>query len=92
MGGRHCTSSTRSSWASICGELAVEQTEVMKAIVHAGTVGMDGVSLQDIELREPGPDEVRVRLKTAGLNHRDLFVPNWRQPVEVDMPPFGVLL
>ncbi|MFO2550678.1 zinc-binding dehydrogenase [Alicyclobacillus cycloheptanicus] len=54
----------------------------MKAVVHAGKQGMDGVSLQDIEVRDPGAGEVRVRLKTAGLNHRDLFVPNWRQPTD----------
>lgn len=46
----------------------------MKAIVHEGKPGMAGLSLREMEVGQPGPGEVRVRLKTAGMNHRDLFV------------------
>ncbi|CEG27429.1 zinc-binding dehydrogenase [Bacillus sp. B-jedd] len=46
----------------------------MKALVHAGTTGMEGLSLKEIEKVEPGKGEVRVRLKTAGMNHRDLII------------------
>ncbi|MFS0782134.1 zinc-binding dehydrogenase [Bacillus sp. 1P06AnD] len=46
----------------------------MKAIIHKGKLGKDGLSLSDIELQEPGHGEVRVKMKAAGLNHRDLFV------------------
>ncbi|MFD1706409.1 zinc-binding dehydrogenase [Siminovitchia sediminis] len=50
----------------------------MKAIVHEGAAGIDGLSVREMEIGEPGPGEVRIKLKTAGLNHRDLFVVNER--------------
>ncbi|WP_144460605.1 zinc-binding dehydrogenase [Siminovitchia fortis] len=46
----------------------------MKAIVHEGKPGMAGLSLREMEVGQPGPGEVRVKLKTTGMNHRDLFV------------------
>ncbi|HET7628736.1 MAG TPA: zinc-binding dehydrogenase [Bacillales bacterium] len=52
----------------------------MKAVVHHGKSGMDGVRAAEVEDRKPGIGEVKVRLKTAGLNHRDLFVPNRHKP------------
>ncbi|HEU5139221.1 MAG TPA: zinc-binding dehydrogenase [Bacillales bacterium] len=47
----------------------------MKAVVHQSIAGLKGVRVADVEDREPGAGEVKIRLKTAGLNHRDLFVP-----------------
>ncbi|WP_046176027.1 zinc-binding dehydrogenase [Domibacillus indicus] len=46
----------------------------MKAIVHEGAAGLDGVSCRDMPEAVPKQGEIRVRLKAAGLNHRDLFV------------------
>lgn len=46
----------------------------MKAIVHAEKDGFDGLSLCEVEEKTPKAGEVRVKLKAAGLNHRDLFV------------------
>lgn len=46
----------------------------MKALFHAGKAGMEGLTYGDMAEVNPGPGEVRVKLKTAGLNHRDLFV------------------
>ncbi|WP_409300226.1 hypothetical protein [Peribacillus sp. SCS-155] len=40
----------------------------MKAFVHAGKTGMEGLTLIELEDFTPGSGEVRVRLKTAGLN------------------------
>lgn len=48
----------------------------MKAVIHKGKAGLDGLSYGEMEKPEPGAGEVRVKLKTAGLNHRDLFVLN----------------
>lgn len=48
----------------------------MKAVVHKGMKGLAGVQVVDFEESSPSADEVKVRLKTAGLNHRDLFVPH----------------
>lgn len=45
----------------------------VKALVHAGQKGLDSLNIQEIE--QPAslnPNEVRIELKTAGLNHRDL--------------------
>ncbi len=46
----------------------------MRAIIHAGGSGIH--FLQQTELPEglPGAGEVKIRLKAAGLNHRDLFL------------------
>ncbi|MGM9926359.1 MAG: zinc-binding dehydrogenase [Bacillus sp. (in: firmicutes)] len=46
----------------------------MKALVHAGKAGMEGLTYRDIQKMQPRKGEVRVKLKSAGLNHRDLFV------------------
>lgn len=46
----------------------------MKAVVHAGKEGLKGVTYREIGEILPGKGEVRVKLKVAGLNHRDLFV------------------
>lgn len=54
----------------------------MKALVHADKIGLEGLSLGEVDIPVPAPGEVRVKLKTAGLNHRDLFVPNRHQPSE----------
>ncbi len=48
--------------------------DLMKAVVHAEQLGIDGLTYRDIEETQPQAGEVRVRLKGAGLNHRDLFV------------------
>jgi len=36
--------------------------------------GLDGIELVDIELPEPGPDEVRIRVVGAGVNFADLLM------------------
>ncbi|PKR86367.1 zinc-binding dehydrogenase [Heyndrickxia camelliae] len=46
----------------------------MKAIVHAEKDGFEGLSVREVDEKVPKAGEVRVKLKTAGLNHRDLFV------------------
>lgn len=45
----------------------------MKALVHKGKTGLEGLSYREINETEPQAGEVKVRLKGAGLNHRDLF-------------------
>lgn len=55
----------------------------MKAIVHQGS-GMAGVKLADMPVSALGPRDVRVRLKAAALNHRDIWTCLRRTP---DMPP-----
>jgi len=54
----------------------------MKALFHAEKAGIEGLSYGDLPECVPGPGEVRVKLKTAGLNHRDLFTLNRHQPTD----------
>ncbi|GGF60267.1 putative zinc-type alcohol dehydrogenase-like protein YogA [Paenibacillus albidus] len=46
----------------------------MRAIVHAGSSGLEGLKYQKAADRTPGPGEVKVNLRAAGINHRDLFL------------------
>lgn len=48
----------------------------MKAVLHEKVSGMDGLKYDEIDIAEPKEGKVRIKLKTAGLNHRDLFVPS----------------
>ncbi|WP_404329989.1 zinc-binding dehydrogenase [Mesobacillus maritimus] len=54
----------------------------MKALFHEGIAGMEGLTYGDMTEVNPGPGEVRVKLKAAGLNHRDLFVLHRHQPTD----------
>jgi zinc-binding alcohol dehydrogenase/oxidoreductase len=56
----------------------------MKAIVHEGHPGVEQMMLKNMPETDPEPTEVKVKLKSAGLNHRDLFVLQRREP---DAPP-----
>ncbi|PPA69274.1 zinc-binding dehydrogenase [Jeotgalibacillus proteolyticus] len=46
----------------------------MRGLIHSQVEGVEGLTYSDIDAAVPQPNEVRVKLKTAGLNHRDLFV------------------
>lgn len=46
----------------------------MKAIVHYKTDGLAGVRLMEMPEGKPGIGQVKIRLKTAGLNRRDILV------------------
>lgn len=46
----------------------------MKAWHLTDTTGPDALELVDIEDPQPGPGEVRVKIKYSGLNHLDLWV------------------
>lgn len=46
----------------------------MKALVHEGKTGLAGLSYKEFEEASPQTGEVKVKLKGAGLNHRDLFI------------------
>ncbi|MFL0363482.1 zinc-binding dehydrogenase [Pseudobacillus sp. 179-B 2D1 NHS] len=59
----------------------------MKAVVHAEVPGIEGVTYRDMEEDQPKAGEVKIRLKTAGLNHRDLFVLTRHKPSD---PPLIV--
>ncbi len=47
---------------------------MMKALITREFSGLDGVSLEDIEIPEPGPGMVRVKVSACGLNFADLLM------------------
>ncbi|MGM0862770.1 alcohol dehydrogenase [Bacillus atrophaeus] len=46
----------------------------MKAIIHDGKSGIEGLKYKDVPSKTLAYGEVLVKIKTAGLNHRDLFL------------------
>ncbi|UPK44852.1 zinc-binding dehydrogenase [Paenibacillus pabuli] len=46
----------------------------MKAIIHAGHNGLEGLQYTESTSRAPKAGEVQIQLKAAGINHRDLFI------------------
>lgn len=50
----------------------------MKAIIHSEKSGIAGMNCRDLQEMNPEKGEIKIRLKTAGLNRRDLFVMNNR--------------
>lgn len=46
----------------------------MKAWLLTDTSGIDAFVFDEVETPEPGPGEVKIELRTSGLNHLDLWV------------------
>ena len=57
----------------------------MKAIVQQYKAGFEGVEYKVLPERNPSAGEVKVKLKSAGLNHRDLFIMNNRKEMQVPL-------
>lgn len=60
----------------------------MRAWQLTDTTGIDAYELVDVPEPEPGPGEVRVALKTVGLNHLDLWVAEGK-PAPKALPHIG---
>jgi NADPH:quinone reductase-like Zn-dependent oxidoreductase len=60
----------------------------MRAALFSEFGGPEVVSVQRIPVPEPGPDEVRVKVEAAAMNHLDLWVRRGL-PVETPMPHIG---
>ncbi|WP_042454729.1 quinone oxidoreductase family protein [Neobacillus dielmonensis] len=52
----------------------------MKALVHYGKTGLEGLRLKEIQSVLLKDNEVRIKVKVAGLNHRDLFTLQQHDP------------
>ncbi|HDR8184080.1 TPA: zinc-binding dehydrogenase [Bacillus thuringiensis] len=57
----------------------------MKAIVHQYKKGIEGLEYKFSSETNPNAGEVKVKLKAAGLNHRDLFIINNRKEMELPL-------
>jgi NADPH:quinone reductase-like Zn-dependent oxidoreductase len=60
----------------------------MKAAVFSEFGGPEVVRLDDVEVPEPGPGEVRIAVRAAAMNHLDLWVRRGL-PFEIAMPHIG---
>ena len=52
----------------------------MKALLLESIEGPEAVSVKDVPMPTAGPSEVRVKLKAASVNHRELFIANGQYP------------
>lgn len=52
----------------------------MKALMLTETSGPEATHVDDVEVPEPGPGEVRVAVKAASVNHRELFITHGQYP------------
>ncbi len=58
----------------------------MKGYVHGEHAGSEGLTLKDgLTENVPAAVEVKVKLKAAGINHRDLFIPDRHDPSDPDV-------
>lgn len=59
----------------------------MKAIIHSGQSGLAGLQYTDSISRAPEAGEVQIQLKSAGINHRDLFIMAGRETQDTPLIP-----
>ncbi|MPS67303.1 MAG: alcohol dehydrogenase [Novosphingobium sp.] len=52
----------------------------MKALYLENAEGPESTRVAEVETPEPGPGEVRVALKAASINHRELFISHGQYP------------
>ncbi|MGR8949923.1 MAG: zinc-binding dehydrogenase [Gammaproteobacteria bacterium] len=60
----------------------------MKALVLKEIGNPDNLSIETVDKPEPGPGEVRVALKAAALNRRDVWITVGKYP-QIDLPSIG---
>ncbi|HSB54321.1 MAG TPA: zinc-binding dehydrogenase, partial [Gemmatimonadales bacterium] len=58
----------------------------MRAVVHAGAGGTEVLQLRDVEAPVPGPEQIRVRVRAAGLNRADVLQRKGRYPAPPGWP------
>lgn len=58
----------------------------MRAVVCRELKGLDGLAIEDIEAPEPGPGEVRLRVRAAGVNFADTLVIQGRYQEKPPLP------
>ncbi|GGH69538.1 putative zinc-type alcohol dehydrogenase-like protein YogA [Paenibacillus silvae] len=61
--------------------------ETMKAIIHSEQAGLKGLRYSTCAVPKAEPGHVVVQLRSAGLNHRDLFIMSDRMPQDTPLIP-----
>ncbi len=58
----------------------------MKAIQLTNGFGFEELTLVELDIPTPGPQEVLIRMKAASLNYRDLVILSGLMPIEIKFP------
>lgn len=58
----------------------------MQAIVHTGAGDVSVLKLTEVPTPEPGPEQIRVRVRAAGLNRADILQRKGRYPAPAGWP------
>ncbi|MGA9517803.1 MAG: zinc-binding dehydrogenase [Trichococcus sp.] len=68
---------------------------MVKTLIHSGKVGLQGLKWEDRAEQPAGPSEIKIKVKAAGLNHRDLFALSQvheKHPVVIGSDAAGVVV
>ncbi|WP_319468693.1 zinc-binding dehydrogenase [uncultured Trichococcus sp.] len=68
---------------------------MVKTLIHSGKVGLEGLKWEDRAEQPAGPSEIKIKVKAAGLNHRDLFAlsqAHEKHPVVIGSDAAGVVV
>jgi NADPH2:quinone reductase len=58
----------------------------MQAITHAGAGDISVLKLKDVSAPEPGPEQIRIRVRAAGLNRADILQRKGKYPAPPGWP------
>lgn len=61
--------------------------KAMNAMIHSGQAGLNGLHYSSRAIPAAAPGQVVVQLRSAGLNHRDLFIMSDRKPQDTPLIP-----
>nr|WP_319215541.1 zinc-binding dehydrogenase [uncultured Trichococcus sp.] len=67
---------------------------MVKTLIHSGKVGLEGLKWEDRAEQPVGPSEIKIKVKVAGLNHRDLFAlsqAHEKHPVVIGSDAAGIV-
>lgn len=67
---------------------------MVKTLIHSGKVGLEGLKWEDRAEQPAGPSEIKIKVKAAGLNHRDLFAlsqAHEKHPVVIGSDAAGIV-
>ena len=68
---------------------------MVKTLIHSGKVGLEGVKWEERAEQPAGSSEIKIKVKTAGLNHRDLFALSQvheKHPVVIGSDAAGIVV
>ena len=68
---------------------------MVKTLIHSGKVGLEGLKWEERAEQPAGSSEIKIKVKTAGLNHRDLFALSQvheKHPVVIGSDAAGVVV